>query len=139
MTTLLAGLVMAWQVHAAPVAGTAFSVTDEAKVQTLSPQNQEQVRKALAEAQGSGINIQALTLLQQPKFNGVRLDFCLLPMNNLAVCGDANATLACKVAGFTRSLPNGWAVENVQKTFYLAGDFTCDGACGAFSYVICQN
>lgn len=130
-------LCMAWQVQAAPVSGSVFSATDEAKVQTLTPQDQERVRKSLAEAQGSGIGIQSLTLIQQPAFAGTRIDHCL--KNDPGTCGDQNATVVCKISGFRRSIPGGFAVDGISTTFYLATDNKCSGSCGAFTYVICEN
>lgn len=141
----LAVLCMAWHAHAAPVSGTAvFSPSDEAKVQTLTPQDQERVRKSLAEAQGRGIALQALTLIQQPTFAGTRIDQCLTPGPAPVpeTCGDRNATLVCKIAGFRKSFPGGFAVDQSSTTFYLATDSTCSGGpenCGAFTYVICEH
>ena len=59
------GLCITWQAQAAPSADAVFNAADEAKVQTLSPQDQEQLRKALAGAQGDLLSRANPTALPQ--------------------------------------------------------------------------
>ena len=112
-----------------------FSATDDAKVQTLSPQDQEQLRKAIAEAQGDGVSPKAVWILQQPLFRGSRIDWCLTWATN---CGTPAATVACKLAGFRRAVPGAFAYFITSPTIVLGTDQVCTGSCGALAWVGCE-
>lgn len=131
----LIGLCVAWQAQAAPAANAVFNATDEAKVQTLSPQDQEQLRQAVAKAQGEGVSPKAVWVLQQPLFRGSRIDWCLTWASN---CGDPAATVACKLAGFRRAAPGAFAYTITSPTIVLGTDDVCTGACGALEWVGCE-
>jgi hypothetical protein len=140
ISALVATLCVTMYAHAAPLTGAVFNATDDAKVQTLAPQHQEQVRKTLAEAQSRGVNIQSLVLIQNPTFAATRIDQCL--KSDPGSCGEQSATMACKVAGFRKSFPGAWAVDATSTTFYLSTDSKCSGGpadCGAFTFVICES
>jgi hypothetical protein len=131
----LISLGLSWQAQAGPAADAVFSATDDAKVQTLSPQDQEQLRQALAEAQGQGVSPQAVWVLQQPRFRGSRIDWCLTWSSN---CGDPAATVACKLAGFRRAAPGAYAYTITSPTIVLGSDQVCTGACGALAWIGCE-
>lgn len=134
----LVGLCVMGQAQASPSADAVFSATDDAKVQTLSAQDQEQLRKALAAAQGEGVSPQALYVLQQPTFRGRRIDWCLTYGQD---CGNPAATVACKVAGYRRALPAAFATVKASPTVVLGTDQFCTaaGSCDALAWVVCEN
>lgn len=134
----LIGLCVTWQAQAAPSADAVFSATDDAKVQTLSPQDQEQLRKALAAAQGDSVSPQALYVLQQPTFRGRRIDWCLTYGQD---CGNPAATVACKIAGYRRAIPGAFATVRTSPTVVLGTDQFCTaaGSCDALAWVVCEN
>ena len=137
LLSALIGLCITWQAQAAPPADAEFfRATDDAKVQTLSPQDQEKLRKAIAEAQGNGVSPQALYVLWAPTFKGTRIDGCLTWATD---CNNRAATVACKVNGFRRSLPGAFAHVSARPTIVLGDDLICNQpGCGGFLYVTCE-
>lgn len=140
----LISLCFTWQAQAVPAADTVFSAadaavfsaTDDAKVQTLSPQDQEKLRKAVAEAQGQGVSPQAVWIMSLPFFRGTRIDWCLTWATN---CGDPAATVACKLRGFRRALPGAYGTIAAPPTYVLGTDQICNfPGCTGFTWVGCE-
>ena len=132
----LISLCVTWQAQAAPApaADAVFRATDDAKVQTLSPQDQETLRKAIAEAQGRGVSPQAVWIMWLPFFRGTRMDWCLTWGDK---CGMQAATVACKIGGFRKAIAYGTAA--LPPTYVLGDDQICNfPGCHGFTWVSCE-
>ena len=78
---------------------------------------------------------EALVVIDNPRFNGYRIDMCLTWGNN---CGTRAASVACKLYGFSR--PASYGVQwNYGLTYVLADDKLCtSSSCDALDWILCE-
>lgn len=71
---------------------------------------------------------------QDPRVNGVRVDWCMT--STLGGCGEGAATAWCQSKGFSHAINYKWVVA--PPTYRQGDRDICSGFCGGFTEVTCQ-